>query len=181
MREYLFILAMVALPFSTAHSRVSCDLGDDRDSKTVIASPDFDFENGDLVAEDGFDDIMRITPRGDLYIHEEKIAVTNHQRKLLVAYYDNVEGITDEAVDLGIEAAKFGIRTAVSAIFMALSMDDDEADEFEKEVEAEAEQFEQFADRICDRVDELVQLEQELVREIPAFIPMIRQRRSLSI
>ena len=160
---------------------MSCDLDNGTDSKTVIASPDFDFENGDLVAEDGFDNVMRITPKGDLYIHEENIDVTSHQRKLLVAYYDNVEGITDDAIDLGIEAAKFGVRTALAAVFMALSMDDDEADEFEKEVEAEAKQFEQFADRICDRVDTLVELEQELVRDIPAFIPMIRQHRGLSI
>ena len=75
MREYVLILAMVALPFSAAHSRVSCDLDNGTDSKTVIASPDFDFENGDLVAEDGFDNVMRITPKGDLYIHEENIDV----------------------------------------------------------------------------------------------------------
>ena len=181
MRKYLLVLAMATIPFSAAQARLNCDLDNDADSSSVVASIDFDFEDGDLIVEDGFDEILRITPKGDLFIHAEEIDVSDHQRELLVTYYDQVEGIKDDAIDLGIEAAKFGVRTAVSAIFMALTMDDDEADEFEEKIQRDAEQFEHFAERICDRVDALVQLEEELAHEIPEFTPMIRRHRGLSI
>lgn len=188
-RKYLLLIALLALPFSVAQARVSCDLDHDRDhnrdhnqhSHSIIADGDFEFDDGDLIVEDGRDELMRISPDGDLYIDEEQVDVSRHQRKLLATYHEQVEGITDDAIELGMEAAKFGVKTAISAVFMALSMDDDEADEFEAKVEKEAVQFEEYAERICQRAEALTTLEKELVKEIPGFFPMISKERGISI
>lgn len=135
-----------------AMDRASDEMG----SRNLTISDD----NGGTKAE--------ITPQGDLLVAGEKIPVNDRQRALLVKYRGEVIAIATAGAHIGAQGADFGVRSAGKALRGALSGN---GDQVEAEIEAEARAFEARALEICDRMPPLLESQQQLAAQLPAFKP----------
>lgn len=129
---------------------------DEMGSRNLTISDD----NGGTKAE--------ITPQGDLLVAGEKIPVNERQRALLVKYRSQVLAIAAAGAHIGAQGADFGVRAAGKALRGALSGN---GDQVEAEIEAEAREFEARALEICDRMPPLLESQQQLAAQLPAFKP----------
>jgi hypothetical protein len=109
-----------------------------------------------------------ITPQGDLLIAGTRVDVNDRQRALLVKYRSEVIAVATAGADIGAQGADFGLRTAGKAVRGALSGN---GDQVEAEIEAEARKFEAHARKICDRLPPLLETQQQLATQLPAFKP----------
>jgi hypothetical protein len=109
-----------------------------------------------------------ITPQGDLLLAGTKVDVNDRPRALLVKYRRGGLAGATAGADIGAQGADFGLRTAGKAVRGALSGN---GDQVEAEIEAEARKFEAHARKICDRLPPLLETQQQLATQLPAFKP----------
>lgn len=129
-----------------------------------------------LTISDGNDGTKaEITPQGDLLLAGSKVEVNDQQRALLVKYRDEVIAVATAGADIGAQGADFGLRTASKAVRGALSGN---GDQVEAEIEAEARKFEAHARKICDRLPPLLETQQQLAAQLPAFKPYATMEQS---
>lgn len=120
------------------------------------------------ISDDNSGTKAEITPQGDLLVAGEKIPANDRQRALLVKYRGEVIAIATAGADIGAQGADFGVRTAGKALRGALSGN---GDQVEAEIEAEAREFEARALEICDRLPPMLESQQQLAEQLPAFRP----------
>ncbi len=120
------------------------------------------------ISDDNDGTKAEITPQGDLLVAGEQVPVNDRQRALLVKYRGEVIAIATAGADIGAQGADFGVRTAGKALRGALSGN---GDQVEAEIEAEAREFEARALKICDRLPPMLESQQQLAAQLPAFRP----------
>jgi hypothetical protein len=109
-----------------------------------------------------------ITPQGDLLIEGKAVAVTPAQRKLLLEYRGEIIDVASAGMDIGkqgVGIAGKAVRTAIAGIFNGKS------DEAQREMEAEGKRIEAAAMRLCERLQPMLQTQQQLAASLPAFQP----------
>lgn len=109
-----------------------------------------------------------ITPRGDLLIGGQPVAVTPEQRAMLLEYRTHVTAVASAGMDVGVQGAKLAttaVREALGGVFSG------KGDEVEKRIEAQAEPIRQAALKICDQLPGMLRTQQALAASLPAFAP----------
>lgn len=116
-----------------------------------------------------------ITPQGDLLIAGKAVEVTPAQRKLLLEYRGEVIGVASAGMEIGkqgVDIAGKAINTAVASIFNGKS------DQAEQEMKAQGERIEAAAMKLCDQLPAMLQTQQKLAAELPAFKPYANMEQS---
>ena len=109
-----------------------------------------------------------ITPQGDLLIAGKAVDVTPAQRKLLLEYRGEVIGVASAGMEIGkqgVDIAGKALNTAVASIFNGKS------DQAEQEMKAQGDRIEAAAMKLCDQLPAMLQTQQKLAAELPAFKP----------
>lgn len=133
---------------------------------------DMDFDNGELVFRRDGDDHVVITEDRELFIDGERIELNDRGRELVGQYYDTVEDVFDEAMDIAGDAAGLGVSAALQALAAVFS-GEDEMEAFEARIEEKAREFERQADAMCARLRVIEDIEIELQEIVPAFEPQM--------
>lgn len=118
-----------------------------------------------------------ITPKGDLLIEGKAVAVTDAQRRELLAYRGQIIGIAEAGMAIGAQGADIAghaLSGAVGAIFGG--KDGEQA--FEKKIEAEAAKIEAEAMKLCNRLPALMAGQQALAASLPEFKPYARMTQA---
>ena len=156
----LFYLLLFALYLISAQNLIAKDT---REYNIKVIN-DIKFEtNGTsliLINEHDSDEYIEISRHADLYINDEKVALSSRQRRLVQRYYETyfelmeeAEKIGRESAKIGLAGAKVGVNTAAKAVMMIFS--DEEIEDFEEEIEADQELIEELAEELEERVDEI--------------------------
>lgn len=111
-----------------------------------------------------------ITPQGDLIVEGRKVAIDDAQRQLLLRYRAGIIAVAVAGADIGMQGADFGLRAAGKALRGAFSGDGD-GDQVEREIEADAREFEARARGICEHLPSLLDAQERLAAQLPAFAP----------
>lgn len=110
-----------------------------------------------------------ITPQGDLLVGGKAVPIDESQRRLLLAHRENVVGIAQAGIAVGMQGADLGIKAATGALKSVFS---GKTDEFEAQMEAEGRRIEEQANRlVCARLPALLSSQQALAASLPAFQP----------
>lgn len=110
-----------------------------------------------------------ITPQGDLLISDKPVAVTPAQRQMLLAYRQQLIDIGTQGIAIGKQGAALGVRatsTALAAVFAGKS-----EQQVRQQVEAQTSDIRAAAAKICDRLPALMDSQQQLAADLPAFKP----------
>lgn len=110
----------------------------------------------------------RIGKNGDLAIDGKAVALSSDQRKLVAAYYGELEGITQAGIEVGKQGAKLAgkaVGEAVRGVFNGNTNDID------AQVNAEAKKIEAQAKQICSHLTGLRSAQDALAAQVPEFRP----------
>lgn len=111
-----------------------------------------------------------ITPRGDLLIEGQTVAITPAQRQRLLDYRERVLAIADAGIDVGARGA--GIAgTAVLGIPALIFGGDQGREAYEAQMQAEGERIQAATRRLCAQMPPLYASQQRLAASLPAFRP----------
>lgn len=110
-----------------------------------------------------------ITPQGDLLIAGKKVAATPAQQTLLLDYRKQIVGIAEAGMDIGTRGADLGINAAKQAMWGALSGKSDE--DIEAAIKPQTDRIEASAAKLCQRMPDLLAVQQELAAAMPEFRP----------
>lgn len=148
----------------------NCDALDRNYGDHIEIDSDVDFEKGELIFRENGDVYMIITEDDELFIKGERIELDARGRELVGKYYDTVDDVVDDAMDIAGEAADLGISAAIQALALIFS-DEKEREEFEARIEEEAQEIEAMADSMCSHLRVIEDIEIELQRIVPEFEP----------
>lgn len=124
--------------------------------------------NGELTIEAHGHPKAKVTAAGDLIIDGKPVSLSPEQRKQVVAYYGELEGITQAGIAIGKQGAQLAGKAVSAALHGVLSGDTDGID---TKVEAEARKIESEAKRICSHLTGLKTAQDALASQVPAFAP----------
>lgn len=116
-----------------------------------------------------------ITPQGDLLVEGKQVDITPEQRKLLLEYRGEIIDIASAGMEIGkqgVDIAGKAVGTAIASIFNGKS------DEAEKQMKAEGEQIKAAAMKLCDRMQPMLETQQQLAASLPAFKPYANLQQS---
>ncbi|MCG8432734.1 MAG: YggN family protein [Gammaproteobacteria bacterium] len=176
--RYLIFCLLLALPMSPVYAHNACS-NFDNDEIEIDINGDVEIDDDVFTFENRGRELVRIDADRRLFIKGEEVAVTHEQKKLLDDYVEEFKGFEQDAIELGMEAARFGVSTAFSAVLMALTDKDEQ--EFENQVEERAEEIEEYANALCRRIERVHDIEGQLASEIPEFIPLVGDHFQSSI
>ena len=166
-------------PATEAHAPADDDASQSAISRTVTKAMEHarvQMATKNLTISDDNDGAKaEITPQGDLLISGDKVQVNDEQRALLVKYRGDIIAVATGGANIGAQGADFGLRTAGKALRGALSGNRDQT---EAEIQAEARKFEAKARTICDRLPPLLDTQQQLAAQLPAFKPYATMEQS---
>lgn len=109
-----------------------------------------------------------ITAAGDFSIGGKPVQITDIQRALLAAYYQELNGIGAAGMATGKEGAALAgkaVGSAIKGVFTGTP------ENIEAQVETAAKKVEAEAMKICDRLAGLHTAQEALVAQLPAFAP----------
>ncbi|WP_028917623.1 hypothetical protein [Pseudoxanthomonas sp. J35] len=109
-----------------------------------------------------------ITPQGDLLIGGRAVAVDEAQRRLLLAYREDMIKVARAGIEVGMRGADLGIEAAAGALKSLL---DGSSEEFKREMKARGERIKADATRICKHLPDLLASQEALAAALPAFKP----------
>lgn len=124
--------------------------------------------NGHDIGRDGDGTRAEITPRGDLLIEGNPVAIDPRQRELLLQYRQQIIDIAGAGMDIGVQGADLGMKAASEAIRGIFSGN---TDQVEQRVEAQAARIEAAAMQLCARLPAMLSTQQQLAASLPAFKP----------
>ena len=116
-----------------------------------------------------------ITPQGDLLIAGKAVDITPAQRTLLLEYRGEIIGVASAGMEIGkqgVGIAGKAVSTAISSIFNGNN------DQAEQEMKAQGERIEAAAMKLCDQLPAMLQTQQKLAAELPAFKPYANMQQS---
>ncbi|WP_449467004.1 DUF2884 family protein [Stenotrophomonas humi] len=111
---------------------------------------------------------VEISPKGDLLINATPVALNDSQRALVLQYRQQMLGVAEAGIDVGVQGANLGVRAASEALKGIFSGN---TDQIEERVNAEAAKIEASASKICDQLPALLATQQQLAATIPEFAP----------
>lgn len=128
-------------------------------------------ETGNITLDDnhGLAPDAAITPQGDLLIAGKPVALTPGQRNDVLAYRQQLIDIGKAGLVVGKQGAQLGAQAASEAIAGALS--GQSSAQIRARVEAQTTGIRQAAAKICDRLPAMLDSQQKLAAEVPAFKP----------
>jgi hypothetical protein len=110
-----------------------------------------------------------ITPQGDFLIAGKSVPLTPAQRTQMLAYRQQIVDIARQGIAIGKQGATLGMRVAgeaLAAVFTGQS-----GQQIRERAEAQTSGIRQAAAKICDRLPALMDSQQKLAVEVPAFKP----------
>lgn len=113
-----------------------------------------------------------ITPQGTLVIAGKPQDATPEQHAMLLDYRQQIIGIADAGMDIGVSGADIGIAAARQAIFGALTGENDK--EIEAHIKPQTDAIQAAAMQLCKRMPALLTAQQKLAAAMPAFLPYAR-------
>lgn len=150
---------LLALSLAACKPQTSIDNGNGKIAR---------FGDGELtINADGYPK-AKVGANGDLIIDGKAVALTPEQRKLVSAYYGELEGITQAGIAVGKQGAKMAGKAVGAAISGVISGNTDDID---ARMEAEAKKIEAEAKKICTRLNGLRTAQDALAAQVPAFRP----------
>ena len=114
--------------------------------------------------------LAEITPQGDLLIDGAKVEVTPEQHAMLVDYRNQIVGIAEAGMAMGVTGAELGGK-ALSGVAGAIFGGKEAEREFEAKMEAEGQRMEAEGRKLCERMQPLYDRQQALAASLPAFKP----------
>ena len=111
---------------------------------------------------------IEIAPNGDLLINDSAVALNDSQRAITLRYRQQMIGIAQAGIEIGVQGANLGARAAGEAIKGVFSGN---TDDIEKRVNAEADKIKASANKLCDQLPGLMATQQELAAAVPEFKP----------
>ncbi|TXH65720.1 MAG: DUF2884 family protein [Lysobacteraceae bacterium] len=142
--------------------------------KEVTDEAKEELQNGniDVSGDKGGLPKAEITPKGDLLIEGQPVAIDATQRALLLEYRAAIVKIVNAAIDVGTQGADLAGKAVTEAISGIFSGDQQTFEQrVEKKLEAEAEKIEISAKNICVHLPSLLSSQQKLAAAIPEFRP----------
>ncbi len=137
------------------------DIGDK--VQTAMATEDISLSTRDTAAPEA-----KISPQGDLLIDGKPVPLTAAQRKLALAYREQITAMAAAGASIGGDAA--GIAgTAVSGALASVFGGDSSG--FKAEMEAAGEKIRHSTLALCDRLPALRQAQDALAASVPEFRP----------
>lgn len=118
-----------------------------------------------------------ITPQGDLLIDGRQVEITPEQRQMLLQYREEVLGVAEAGMALGIAGAELGGK-ALGGVAGAIFGGKDAGQEFEARMKAEGERLAAEGRRICTHLRPMLQTQQQLAEALPAFKPYATMTQS---
>lgn len=109
-----------------------------------------------------------ITPAGDLLINSKPVAVTEEQRRQLVAHREILVKVAISGMEIGLQGVDLAGNVAGDAIKSIFSGD---TDQLEKKAETEAKEIEKSAQVLCEQLPLLLESQQKLATSLPEFKP----------
>lgn len=110
-----------------------------------------------------------ITPQGDFLIEGRPVALTPAQHAEMLAYRRQLVGIAREGIAIGKQGATLGMDAAGAALAGVFSGESEQ--QIRQRVEAKASGIRQAAMKICGRLPALMESQQKLATDVPAFKP----------
>lgn len=135
--------------------------------------------NGRRIHTDGKGNLPKaeITPKGDLLIEGQAVAITPAQRTELLAYRGQILGIAEAGMAIGAQGANIAGH-ALSGVAGAIFGGKEGEEAFEKKIEAEAAKIEAEAMKLCSRLPALMAGQQALAAALPEFKPYARMTQA---
>ncbi|HVK50128.1 MAG TPA: DUF2884 family protein [Pseudoxanthomonas sp.] len=109
-----------------------------------------------------------IAANGDLTVGGKPVALTPQQRQLSVAFYQELDGITQAGIAIGKQGAQLAGKAVGEAVRGVLGGD---TDSIGTRVEAEAKKMEAQAKQICTHLSGLRAAQDALAAQVPEFQP----------
>lgn len=116
-----------------------------------------------------------LTPQGDLLLDGKKVETTPAQHALLVQYRQQIVGVAETGMALGVQGADLGGK-AIGAVFDGLLSGN--PDQIEARIEAAADKLEAEAMRLCKQLPALLTTQQALAASLPEFKPYATMKQS---
>lgn len=110
----------------------------------------------------------RITPQGDLVIADKAVAITPHQRELLLAYRQQVIDIAETGMSIGVQGADLAGKAVTGVLGSVFS---GKGDEFGKRMDVEGKKLEAKARQLCTQLEPMRLRQQQLAASLPEFKP----------
>lgn len=111
-----------------------------------------------------------ITPGGELLVDGKAVPTTPEQKRLVLAYREQLLGVAGDGMAIGIEGAKLGMHAAGSAL--AALAGGQSADDIGKQAEQSVkERIKPQVEKLCARLPELLKTQEALAAALPAFAP----------
>ena len=110
-----------------------------------------------------------ITPQGDFLVAGKAVPLTAAQRAEMLDYRGQMVEIARQGLAIGKEGAKLGVDAATAAIAGIFSGESKE--QIRQRVESQTSGIRQAAAKICDRLPALMETQQKLAADVPAFKP----------
>lgn len=150
---------VLALSLAACKPQTSIDSGDGNVAR---------FGDGELTINATGYPKAKVSAKGDLIIDGKAVALTPDQRKLVSAYYGELEGITQAGIAVGKQGAKMAGKAVSAAISGVISGNTDDID---TQMDAEAKKIEAEAKKICTRLTGLRTAQDALAAQVAAFRP----------
>ena len=110
-----------------------------------------------------------ITPQGDFLIAGKSVPLTSAQRAEMLDYRGQMVEIARQGLAIGKEGAKLGVDAATAAIAGIFSGESKQ--QIRQRVASQTSGIRQAAAKICDRLPALMETQQKLAADVPAFKP----------
>ncbi len=113
-----------------------------------------------------------ITPKGDLLIEGNAVAIDSSQRGMLLDYRHDVIDVAEAGMDIGTQASELASKAVSEGL--ASIFDSDSKKGFEQRMEAEGKKIEVSARKLCERLPAMLDSQDKLAASLPAFRPYAR-------
>lgn len=110
----------------------------------------------------------KLTPQGDLVIGGEKVAMTDEQRAMALAYRESLATVAETGARVGLQGAALAGDALKLAAASALSGD---GSTVEEQLKGQTDALEAEARALCDLLPGLMAQQQKLAAELPEFAP----------
>lgn len=154
---------LLMIPLVLALAACKPDTTVNTDSGTVVRQG-----NGVLTLQSEGAPKATISANGDLAIDGKPVVLNPQQRALTVAYYKELDGITQAGIAIGKQGAQLAGKAVGEAVRGVLAGDPDSVG---NKVEAEAKKIEAQAKQICTHLNGLRAAQDALAAQLPEFQP----------
>ena len=133
------------------------------------ASVELSTKNITISGRDDSEPKAEITPQGNFLIDGKAVPLTSAQRAEMLDYRRQMVEIARQGIAIGKQGAKLGVNAATAAIAGIFSGESKE--QIRQRVESQASGIRQAAAKICDRLPAMMESQQKLAADVPAFKP----------